>query len=81
RAKQPLCLGYDNQRVDLDNRIIATFDQYADEHQGLSDIGRDFIMDVTAGSSFVKSLPDVPDDIYDLVVSVEFLEDSSLSII
>ncbi|KAF9569995.1 hypothetical protein EC968_002354 [Mortierella alpina] len=54
-----------NQRVDWHNRIITTFDKYADERQGSSDVSEDFIMDVTAGSSLVKTLSD---DVYDLVV-------------
>ncbi|KAG0268049.1 hypothetical protein DFQ27_007678 [Actinomortierella ambigua] len=54
-----------NQRVEWDNRIIADFDQYADEHQGLSDVSEDYIMDLTADSSFISSLPR---DIFDLVL-------------
>lgn len=54
-----------NQRVDWDDRVIAVFDQYMEEHHGSSDIAVDRIMDVTAGSSLAKSLTD---EIYDLVL-------------
>ncbi|KAF9163905.1 hypothetical protein DFQ26_002018 [Actinomortierella ambigua] len=44
----------------------SAFDQYADEHQGRSDVSEDFIMDLTADSSFASSLPG---DIADLVLA------------
>ncbi|KAF9346497.1 hypothetical protein BGX34_003852 [Mortierella sp. NVP85] len=55
-----------NQRIDWNDQVITAFDQYVNEHQDLSDVGGDFIMDITAGSSLVKSLPD---HIYGLVES------------
>ncbi|KAG0329810.1 hypothetical protein BG004_002239 [Podila humilis] len=55
-----------NQRVDWDDEIVDKFNQYTDEHQGQSDIGEDYIMDITAGSSLVKSFPD---DVYNMVMA------------
>ncbi|KAG9061043.1 hypothetical protein KI688_007672 [Linnemannia hyalina] len=64
-ARSPDSGSRPRENGNLDDRIIAAFEQYANKHQNSLHVCKDFIMDFTAGPSLVKSLSD---GIYDLLV-------------